>query len=68
MVQAVIRRRRPYTQYSSHGNEQLPNVLNRQFEADQPDRKWVTDVTYLVSPEKRHQNERNSAPLVETVK
>src|SRR5690606_24456658 len=46
-LQAVIRRRRPYTQYASHGNERLPNVLNRQFEADQPDRKWVTDVTYL---------------------
>lgn len=46
-LKAVIRRRRPYTQYSSYGNERLPNVLNRQFKTDQPDRKWVTDVTYL---------------------
>ena len=24
-----------------------PNVLDQEFQADGPDRKWVTDITYL---------------------
>ena len=41
-----IRRRRKYRQMG----EQLhryPNLLNRQFTAERPNRKWVTDISYI---------------------
>jgi putative transposase len=44
---AVIRRKKPYTVYSKDAHEQIPNTLNRDFTAEQPNKKWVTDITYL---------------------
>ena len=45
-LQSVSRRRRPYTYYSDviHRYE---NVLNRDFKAQRPNQKWVTDITYI---------------------
>jgi transposase InsO family protein len=45
-IQSVARRRRPYTHYSDiiHRYE---NVLNRDFKAERPNQKWVTDITYI---------------------
>jgi transposase InsO family protein len=40
-------RRRVKTTDSRHSFPVAPNRLNRQFEADAPNRKWVTDITYI---------------------
>lgn len=46
-LRAVIRRKRPY-----YGKKEAyvisDNHLNRAFTADQPNQKWVTDITYLI--------------------
>jgi putative transposase len=34
-----------YRSYRGGINSNVPNVLDRQFRADQPNQKWVTDVT-----------------------
>jgi transposase InsO family protein len=46
---AARRRRRfvPRTTDSAHANPVAPNVLNRDFAADLPDRKWAADITYV---------------------
>lgn len=38
---------RPTTTKSDPSKKSSPNVLDRCFEADAPDKKWVTDITYL---------------------
>lgn len=40
-------RRRVKTTDSAHNLPVAPNILDRQFEADAPNRKWVTDITYI---------------------
>lgn len=47
-LQAVIRRKRfnyPKTMFVADGPKE--NILNRDFAASEPNRKWVTDITYL---------------------
>jgi putative transposase len=39
------------TTKSNHGNNIADNVLNREFEAAQPNQKWVSDITYLPTSE-----------------
>jgi putative transposase len=39
------------TTKSNHGNNIVNNVLNREFEADKPNQKWVSDITYLPTSE-----------------
>ena len=41
-----IRRRRKYTYYSEYLHR-YDNVLNRDFKADRPNQKWVTDISYI---------------------
>ena len=41
------RRRRVQTTDSNHSLPVAPNLLDRQFEADAPNRKWVADITYV---------------------
>jgi transposase InsO family protein len=41
------RRRRVKTTDSNHNLPVAPNLLDRQFEADAPNRKWVADITYV---------------------
>jgi transposase InsO family protein len=38
-------RPKQYRSYRGQFNAEVPNVLQRQFRADQPNQKWVTDVT-----------------------
>ncbi len=38
-------RPKKYRSYRGQLNAKVPNVLGRQFQADQPNQKWVTDVT-----------------------
>jgi putative transposase len=43
----VKRRRRPHDEGLRPEHSIAPNVLDRQFEAEGPNRKWVADFTYL---------------------
>jgi transposase InsO family protein len=47
---SVIRRKKPFT-YKPNGNLRYENVMNRQFGADRPNQKWVTDISYIIVPE-----------------
>jgi putative transposase len=40
-----VRRRKRYNSYQGEQGRIAPNLLNRQYEADAPNQKWVTDVT-----------------------
>ncbi len=46
---SVVRRRRPYTRYQKAVHK-YPNLLNRDFDQLQPNRFWVTDITYIPIP------------------
>ena len=41
----------PRTTDSSHGHRPAPNVLDRDFAAHAPDRKWAADITYVPTGE-----------------
>ena len=47
---AQIRRRRTYTQLKQSVYK-YPNLLQRAFEQCQPNRFWVTDITYIPTPQ-----------------
>jgi putative transposase len=40
-----VRRKKRYNSYQGEQGRVAPNVLNREFDADAPNQKWVTDVT-----------------------
>ena len=42
---SVVRRKK----YRNHGEylHRYPNLLNRDFRADRPNQKWVTDISYI---------------------
>jgi putative transposase len=40
-----VRRKKRYNSYPGEQGSIAPNVLNREFDADAPNQKWVTDVT-----------------------
>ena len=42
---SVIRRKR-YRNYGEHIHR-YPNILNRDFKAERPNQKWVTDISYI---------------------
>lgn len=42
---SVIRRKR-YVKYGEH-LDRYPNLLNRNFTAERPNQKWVTDISYI---------------------
>lgn len=46
---AVVRRRK-YKQYGEVLHR-YPNLLNRNFHADKPNQKWVTDISYIKTNE-----------------
>ena len=41
-----IRRRRSYLQMGEHLHK-YPNLLDREFTAQRPNQKWVTDISYI---------------------
>jgi putative transposase len=43
--------RRVITTNSKHGFPIAPNALNREFQADGPNQKWVADITYIPTKE-----------------
>ena len=44
-IKSVIRKKRPF--YGRRGSVVFPNVLNREFYAENPFQKLVTDITYI---------------------
>jgi len=51
-IRAQVKRRFvPRTTDSTHHQPVAENVLDRQFHADAPDRKWVCDITYIPTDE-----------------
>lgn len=46
-------RRRKYRSYKGEIGKVAPNVLNRNFHADKPNQKWVTDVTEFAVQDKK---------------
>lgn len=46
-LKAVKTRKYKVTTDSTHNNFIVPNILNRQFTADEPARFWVSDITYI---------------------
>jgi transposase InsO family protein len=42
---------RRFTTNSKHGWPVAPNLLNREFTAEQPNTKWVSDITYVPTHE-----------------
>jgi transposase InsO family protein len=47
---SVIRRKKPF-HYKPNGNLRYENLMNRQFSAEKPNQKWVTDISYIIVPE-----------------
>ena len=45
-----IRRRRKYQQMQDQLHR-YPNLLNREFSATRPNEKWVTDISYIPTPQ-----------------
>ena len=44
------KRHRKYSSYQGEISPAVPNVLKRNFHADQPNRKWLTDITEFAIP------------------
>jgi len=51
-IKSITRRKyRIQTTDSNHANPIAKNVLNRDFKAEKPNEKWVTDITYVATLE-----------------
>jgi putative transposase len=47
-IRSVARKRKIYRKLDGYESYHLyPNVLNRDFTANKPNQKWVTDITYI---------------------
>ncbi len=46
-IQARRRKKRRKTTNSQHGYPVAPNLLQRQFQAERPNTKWLSDITYI---------------------
>lgn len=45
----VSRKFKPTTTQVDPSKQPAPNILNQEFQAEAPDQKWVTDITYLAT-------------------
>ena len=50
-IRAETKRKKIRTTDSRHGYSIVPNILNRNFESPEPNRKWVSDITYIATGE-----------------
>lgn len=50
-IQSKVHKRFVMTTNSRHGLKAADNVLNRDFNADRPNQKWVSDVTFIPTRE-----------------
>ena len=46
-LRSKVRRKYKVTTNSKHNYPASPNLLNRKFEVDEPDKVWVSDITYV---------------------
>jgi len=46
-ISGVSRRSKPTTTTSSTNGRSLPDLVDREFEADEPNQLWVADITYV---------------------
>ena len=46
-IKAIHKRQFKVTTKSDHNYPVAPNILDRNFQADAPNQKWVTDITYI---------------------
>ena len=53
---SVIRRKK-YRNYGEYLHK-YPNLLNRDFSAERPNQKWVTDISYIIIGNEQKNNER----------
>jgi putative transposase len=51
LIARRTRKRHPITTRQQVGNRTAPNVLNQDFQAAQPNEKWVSDITYIATDE-----------------
>lgn len=45
-----IKRMRKYSSYKSESTPEVDNIIDRNFHADEPNRKWLTDITEFAIP------------------
>lgn len=45
------KRTRKYSSYKGEITPAVPNILNRNFKADAPNKKWLTDITEFILPD-----------------
>jgi putative transposase len=50
-LETKYKRKYVVTTKSNHDYGYVPNVLNREFQAEKPNQKWVSDITYLPTTE-----------------
>jgi len=50
-IYAQRKRRRKLTTQSQHGYPKAPNILAQNFEAQAPNQKWVSDISYVATEE-----------------
>ncbi len=49
-MRSIARKRKPYKKMSQLDSyHRYDNILNRDFKATQPNQKWVTDITYILT-------------------
>lgn len=49
-LEVKAKRRRKYSSYQGEISPSVPNVLERDFHADRPNEKWLTDITEFALP------------------
>ena len=47
---AAVKRRRKYSSYKGEISPSVPNIIQRNFHADRPNQKWLTDITEFAIP------------------
>ncbi|MGM0839064.1 MAG: IS3 family transposase [Bacillota bacterium] len=58
-IQSIIRKKPKFSNYNAYKRKEpetiAPNIINRDFSADKPNEKWVTDITsFQIGEEKLH--------------
>ena len=49
-LQVKCKRRRKYSSYKGEISPEVPNLIKRNFHADKPNEKWLTDITEFAIP------------------
>lgn len=49
-LHVLVRRRRPYSSYAGELTPAPPNLIARDFDADRPNQKWLTDISEFRIP------------------